>query len=159
MMNMLEGYYAMLTGLFSPIINLNSALAELILASMVILMITIIYRILIDQNKAKETKIQLGEIQKKLKEVKDNKEETDKATAEMLKLTNQQMRSNMKPMMVTLIVAFAFLPWMGKAFATSTVSLPFSLPFFGNDFGWLAWYIIVSVPLSMMLRKTLGVVT
>lgn len=37
------------------------------------------------------------------------------------------------------------------------VLLPFSLPFFGDDFGWLAWYIIVSVLLSFIFRKILGV--
>jgi uncharacterized membrane protein (DUF106 family) len=48
---------------------------------------------------------------------------------------------------------------MAKAFEASIVSLPFSLPFFGNDFGWLAWYIIVSFPLSFIFRKALGVVS
>ncbi len=154
-----ELYYSILSGLFSPVLNLNFAVAELILASIVVFSITMIYKFLIDQNKAKENKIQVNELQKKLKEVKDNKEETNRISTEMMKLTSQQMRSTMKPMFVVMIVAFLFLPWMSSTFSEEIVSLPFSLPFFGNDFGWLAWYIVISVPLSMVFRKALGVVS
>jgi uncharacterized membrane protein (DUF106 family) len=31
------------------------------------------------------------------------------------------------------------------------------LPYFENDFGWLAWYIIVSIPLGILFRKLLRV--
>ena len=155
----LESYYGVLTGLFSPVLSLNIVLAEFILASMLVLIITLIYKLLGNQNKAKEIKTQISEMQKKMKEIKENKEETDRLATEMLKLTNQQMRSSFKPMIVVLIIAFVFLPWMSDVFVNSVVSLPFSLPFFGNDFGWLAWYIVVSLPLSMIFRKALGVVT
>ena len=154
-----EAYYSFLTGLFAPVIGLNFAVAELLLASIVVFIITLLYRFLIDQNKAREMKTQMSEMQKRLKDVKDNKEETDKISSEMMKMTSLQMRNSLKPMIVVMFVAFAFLPWMADAFASSTVSLPFSLPFLGNDFGWLAWYIVISIPLSMVFRRALGVVT
>ena len=151
----------MLTGLFSAILppNLNSALAEFLLASFVVFLITITYRFLGDQEKVKGIKNQISEMQKKIKEVKNNMVEYEKISAEMLKLTSQQMRSSLKPMIFVLIVASAFLPWMAEVFVDSIVSLPFSLPFFGNDFGWLGWYITASIPLSMVFRKALGVVS
>jgi len=34
----------------------------------------------------------------------------------------------------------------------------FSLPIVGNDFGWLGWYILVSIPLAIIIRKVLGIV-
>jgi len=37
------------------------------------------------------------------------------------------------------------------------VLLPFWLPYFENDFGWLAWYFLISVVLSFVFRKILGV--
>ena len=154
-----ETYYSFLSGMFSPVLNLNFVVAELILASIVVFFITTIYRFLIDQKKAKEIKGQISELQKKLKEVKDNKDEMNRVSAEMMKLTNQQMRSTMKPMLVVMVVAFLFLPWMASTFSEGIVSLPFSLPMFGNDFGWLAWYIVISIPLSMIFRKVLGVVS
>ena len=154
-----EAYYSMLNALFSPVLSLNFALAELILACMVVFMTTLLSRFMVDQNKAKEIKKQISEFQKRMKEVKDNKEETEKVGTEMLKLTNHQMRSNMKPMLVIMIVAFAFLPWIGNVFSDSVISLPFSLPFLGNDFGWLAWYVTLSIPFSFIFRRALGVVS
>lgn len=35
--------------------------------------------------------------------------------------------------------------------------LPASLPFFGDDFGWLAWYFIVSIPFMIIIRKLMGI--
>ena len=37
------------------------------------------------------------------------------------------------------------------------VLLPFSLPFFENDFGWVMWYVLNSLILSFIFRKALGV--
>lgn len=38
------------------------------------------------------------------------------------------------------------------------VWLPFSFPFFGNNFGWLGWYILLSFPFTQLFRKLLGVI-
>lgn len=35
--------------------------------------------------------------------------------------------------------------------------LPFSLPFFGDDLGWIAWYLITSIPLMILIRKMMGI--
>ena len=42
-------------------------------------------------------------------------------------------------------------------FSRIVVLLPFSLPYFENDFGWLAWYFFTSVVLNFVFRKILGV--
>ncbi|NIM47307.1 MAG: DUF106 domain-containing protein [Candidatus Aenigmarchaeota archaeon] len=42
-------------------------------------------------------------------------------------------------------------------FSRIVVLLPFSLPFFGNDFGWLFWYILTSLILNSLFRRILGV--
>lgn len=34
---------------------------------------------------------------------------------------------------------------------------PFALPFFGNSFGWLGWYIICSMPLVIIMRKAMKI--
>jgi len=41
-------------------------------------------------------------------------------------------------------------------FSRVVVLLPFSLPYFQNDFGWLMWYIILSIPLGQLFRKLMG---
>jgi len=35
--------------------------------------------------------------------------------------------------------------------------LPFSMPFLGTDLGWIFWYIIVSIPLMIIIRKLYGI--
>jgi uncharacterized membrane protein (DUF106 family) len=63
----------------------------------------------------------------------------------------------MKPMIVSFLIVIIILPFLPDLFPGVVVNLPFSIPFFGNDFGWLAWYIIVSVPLNSIFRRLLGV--
>ncbi|NIO44590.1 MAG: DUF106 domain-containing protein [Candidatus Aenigmarchaeota archaeon] len=42
-------------------------------------------------------------------------------------------------------------------FSRIVVLLPFTLPYFGNDFGWLFWYILISLIFNSIFRKILGV--
>lgn len=42
-------------------------------------------------------------------------------------------------------------------FARIIAFLPVTLPFFGNDIGWLGWYLMVSVPIAMIIRKALKI--
>ncbi|MFB6089099.1 MAG: hypothetical protein ABEK36_04950, partial [Candidatus Aenigmatarchaeota archaeon] len=37
------------------------------------------------------------------------------------------------------------------------IHLPISLPFIGKTLGWLAWYILLSMPFTQFFRKILGV--
>ena len=32
-----------------------------------------------------------------------------------------------------------------------------SLPLFGNEFGWLGWYLIISIPVMLLVRKSLKI--
>jgi len=153
----LESYYSMLTSLFTPILSLPSVIAELLIAALMIFVITLFYRFLVDQSKMKEIKNQIKEMQTKIKHLqKTNVDEANKVMAEMLKLSNLQFRMSMKPFLFVFIIAILFLPWMAMTFKGPVVYLPFSL--FGiNSLGWLAWYIIISIPLNQLFRKALGV--
>jgi len=153
-----EAYYAALSAIFFPVLTLPKFLGELVIAAFVIFIITLLYRFLIDQNKMKELKDEQKELQKKSKELqKTNPEESQKVMGEVLKLSNKQMSMSLKPMIPTMIIAFAFLPWMRIVFTSPVVLLPFNLPFFGPDFGWMMWYLIISIPLSQLFRKFMGV--
>ena len=41
----------------------------------------------------------------------------------------------------------------GVKFAQIVAVMPLSIPFFGDSFGWLGWYIICSIPLVVLMRK------
>src|SRR3989338_8682470 len=45
----------------------------------------------------------------------------------------------------------------GIKFAMIVAVLPVSLPFLGNMFGWLGWYIICSMPLVIIIRKAMKI--
>ncbi len=44
-------------------------------------------------------------------------------------------------------------------FAQIVAELPITLPFLGNSFGWLGWYIINSIPIAIVIRKFLKIQT
>ncbi len=156
--DMVSFYYPVLDFVFGPVFGLPPAIGEAIVAAVVTIVITLFYKYMVDQNKMRELKTKVKELQKKQKEVpKGNTEELNKLLSEMLSLQNQQMKLNLKPMIPTLLIAVAVFPWMGSVFTGPMVILPFALPFFGNDFGWLMWYIILSIPMSIVFRKILGV--
>ena len=137
--------------------NLPASIAELLISAVIVFIITLFYKFLINQNELRELKSNLKEKQSKVKELqKTNPQEANKVLNEVLALSNKQFRMNMKPMLLTLVVVGLALPYVGQLFPGAVVKLPFYLPYFENDFGWLMWYIIVSVPLGQLFRKLIG---
>jgi len=138
--------------------GLPIAIEELVISAVIVFIITLFYKVLINQNAVRELKNEQKEKQQRIKELqKTNPEEANKLLNDVLKLTNKQMRMNMRPMIPTFILVIVALPWLAQLFPVAVVKLPFTLPFFGNDFGWLMWYIIVSIPLNQLFRRLIGV--
>ena len=155
---MVDGVYGILNAVFGPVLGLRPMFSEFVIATLVTFLITLLYRFLSNPKRMKELRERAKELSAKAKELqRTNPEEAKKITSEMLAITNKQMMANMKPMIGTLLIAALFLPWMAHVYTSPVVRLPFELPFFGADFGWLMWYIIVSIPLSQIFRKLLGV--
>jgi uncharacterized membrane protein (DUF106 family) len=140
------------------LIGLHPAIEEILIAAVIVFITSLIYRFLMNQKEAREIKIQQKEKQEKMKELqKTNPQEANRVMNEILKLSNKQFKIMMKPMIVSFIIVIMVLPFLPEVFPGAVVNLPFTLPFFGSDFGWLMWYIIVSVPLNSIFRKILGV--
>jgi uncharacterized membrane protein (DUF106 family) len=141
------------------LIGLSAGIEELLISSIVIFVLVMVYKLFVNQNELKELKEKLKECQSRSNELqKTNPEEAKRAMADMLNLSNKQLRMNMKPMLVSLLISVVVVfPILPNLFPGSVVMLPFSLPYFGNDFGWLVWYMIVSLPLNSIFRKFLGV--
>jgi len=140
------------------LLGLHPGIEEFLLAAVIVFITTIIYRFLMNQDEAREIKNQQKEKQEKMKELqKTNPTEANKVMNEVLRLSNKQFKIMMKPMIVSFLLVIIILPLLPGLFPGVVVNLPFSLPFLGNDFGWLAWYIIVSIPLNSIFRRLLGV--
>jgi uncharacterized membrane protein (DUF106 family) len=146
--------------------NLPPLVEEAIFSALIVFLITISYRFLANQKEMKQIKIDLKEKQSKIKELqKTNPQEANKVLEEVMDLSRKQFRINMKPMMVTLIVVGLILPAIGAEFSGIIINIPFPWPSFlrglvsseGWIRPWLAWYILVSVPIGYMFRKIMGV--
>ena len=155
---MLEGYFAVLTTIFGPLLGFHPAISELLIALIMTFVITLFFRFLIDQNKAKEIKDKVKELQAQAKEFqKENPEKANNIFSEIMKLNGKQMRMSFKAMIPVFIIAALVFPWIAATFEGPVVLLPFSLPYFEADFGWLMWYLLISIPFSTLFRKILGV--
>ncbi len=151
-------FEAELSAVFAPLLGLNPALGILIIAGLVSFLLTLPYRFMVDQKKMREHKEKTKELQKQIKEAqKTDQKKANELMTEMLALSNRQMMSNFKPMIPGMALVFIFLPWVAFAFSGPVAVLPFSLPYFGSDFGWLMWYMLASLPVTYIFRKALGV--
>jgi uncharacterized membrane protein (DUF106 family) len=154
-----EIYFGLLTTIFSPVLALPAYIAETIIAGVVVFISTMFYKFLADQGAIKVLREEQKAISKKVKEIQ--KEDPEKANAlmkEALKLTNKQMKMNMKPMIATMVVAFMVFPWIAQTFTGPVLILPFELPFLGAEIGWLAWYFVVAMIMNISFRKALGII-
>lgn len=142
--------------IFGPLAALPPVLSVATFAIMITLTTTLFYRFLVNQTKVREIKAKIAELGKQSKD-QTNPEQAKAAINEMLKLQNEQMRMNMKPMLPTLLLVMLIFPWFTSLFKGPIVQLPVSLPYFGADFGWLMWYFVVSIPVAQILRKLMGV--
>jgi uncharacterized membrane protein (DUF106 family) len=121
-------------------------------------LIVLIYRLMTDMDELKEIKQKLNEYKKKLSEAqkKNDMKEYNSLFNEMMKINSKQFKMNIKPMFISLIIALLSLSYLKSQYDNVLVNLPVSLPLFGNDMGWLWWYILISIPATMFFRKMLS---
>jgi len=153
-----EAYYGVLSAVFSPILGFPAPIAEIFLASIIVFIFALFFRFLVDQDKIKGIKEKMKELQDQAKEYqKTDQEKSNKILGEVMKLSNKQMKMSFRAMIPAMGIAFLLFPWIATLFPGAVVNLPFSLPYFGADFGWLGWYLIVSIPLNTLIRRAIGV--
>lgn len=140
------------------LIGLPAIIEELLLVSAVLFMSSLIYKFMIKREDMREVKSKMKEKQDRIKELqKTNPKEATQVLNEMMKLQHKQMKMTMKPMMVSLLIFLLVLPVLPNLFPGTVANLPFAIPFVGSEFGWLAWYFILSIPLNSIFRKIVGV--
>jgi uncharacterized membrane protein (DUF106 family) len=132
------------------------------------LVLALIYRFLTNPEEIRRIKGEVKFYREKVKKAQKegNKEETNKHMSDMLKLNQQHMKQNMKPMFLSMIIFFIFLGWLNQTYAALVVPIPFSLPLLGWEFpfvyiateiNWFWLYILITIPATFVFRKLLGV--
>ncbi len=98
--------------ILQPLINLSPFWAIIILAVVVSLLITLVYKLATDQKKMKDMKEKQKDYQKKMKELRSNPEEMMKVQKEAMKLNMEYMKSSFKPTLITMIPILLIFGWM-----------------------------------------------
>jgi uncharacterized membrane protein (DUF106 family) len=95
-----------------------------------------------------------------------DKAEMEKFMSEMLKAQQKQMKQTMKPMIASVVLFFIFIGFLRETYSDVILNLPFTLPLASYSFpfiilrdsiGWFWWYILITIPATMLFRKLLGV--
>ena len=146
----------LMTAIFGQIPGMLSLTA---FSVFIILVLNIPYKFLLDNtyvSNIKEDQKKIGERIKKAQ--KDgNTQKTSDLLSESLELNNKLMKMMIKPMIVSLLIVIFVLTWAQVFYADLAVRLPLSLPIFGNQLGWIGWYMVVSVPTLIISRRLMGI--
>lgn len=169
-MGVFDPFYGVLDKIFLPVFTLfpeNEKLSMMVGIFMVSVLIafitTLVTSKVIDQDEMKFNKKRLKEFQEKLKTTREKGDEKKlkKIQSQMLEVQSEVMKGSFKPMIYTFIPIIIVFQWLGQYEALQTyinmyqhlVTLPFTLPIFGSELGWLGWYIICSFMSSTVIRK------
>ncbi|MEM7822740.1 MAG: EMC3/TMCO1 family protein [Candidatus Aenigmatarchaeota archaeon] len=125
----------------------------------IMFVVSFIYRISINPNEMRDLKKQIEKYRIEADKARKNneKEKAEKLMNEMLKVSQKQLRLNLKPLMISGIVFLLTLSWMSRYFTGFEISLPFSIVFLGNSISWFLWYILLAITSTQIFRKLLDV--
>ncbi len=115
----------MLEFIFSFLLNYTPALSVFIFSIIILIVINIFYKVLVNQNDAKQIKQRSKEISAHMKEAQKAKDsdKSKKLMGELLQNNNRMMRLTIKPMIVSLIVVILLLPSLSTFYGDKTVAL------------------------------------
>ena len=143
--------------------SLSPIIAIVIIAILMGILAQLPYKFFVNQDKIKYLKDEQKKLQEQIKEAQkeSNLEKSTELMNKSMKLSGQLMQTTFKALGISMIISLGFLcilfPWLRATYTQPIVILPFSLPVLGNHIGWLAWYLIVSMPLTLFLRKIMGI--
>src|SRR3989338_1874817 len=93
---------------------ISPAVDVFIFSFFVILVINIFYKLLINQQDAKNSRERMKEINAKIKEEqkKGNTEKVNKLFSELMQENSRIMKMSLKPMIVSFVIILLALPWI-----------------------------------------------
>jgi len=95
-----------------PLLNISPFLTLVVLALIISLLITLVYKFFTNQGKMKEMKEKQKDYQKRMKELRTNPEEMMKVQKEAMKVNMEYMKMSFKPTLITMIPILLIFGWM-----------------------------------------------
>ena len=136
----------------------ENTIPALFITSVVMSFLTsLIYRVFGNYNEMRRIKAELSELKESMDKARKNKDE--KKLLELMKRQNElameQFQYMFKPMFLTMLVVGVVFYFLKQIFheVDFSANLPFYIPIAGEDVGWLGFYIITSMPLTVFFRK------
>lgn len=143
----LDGFFNIVLG---PIVNLPSPWGVLIISVGLTLFMTIIYKLMTDQEVMKSLKKETKEIQKEMKKFKDDPSKVMELQKEAMKKNMEYFKKSMKPNLVSLLPIIFLFGWLRKYFDAQQGTY-----FMGLSWFWV--YFIFAIISSILIRKMLKV--
>lgn len=136
--------------IFGWSINIDPLFGLFIIALILTLLITIVYKLMTDQNMMKELKEELKGIRKEMKGSSQDPDRIKELNKLSMEKSLKQMKHSMKPTIITMLPLLLAYAWIRNVYKDISVSfLGIHSPI------WI--YIIMSIVLSFVLRKILKV--
>src|SRR3990167_3448590 len=120
-------FESVLDQVFSPLLNLPTLLAVVILSFLISLIITVVYKFATDQNLMKDLKEEMKEFQKEIKELRKEPEKAMQVQKRAMQTNMKYMMHSMKSTLYSIIHIIIIFSWMNANFAYEPV-------FPGQDF-------------------------
>ncbi len=134
----------MVTFIIEEFIRNNPIWGILLLSFTITLIITLVYKFTIDQEKMKDLKKRQKDTQSKLKEFRDKPEKMAELSKESMEQMGEMMKHQFKPLLFTALPIFVLFGWIRGIF----VSTPF-------ERNWIFYYIAFSLVSNILLKKAL----
>lgn len=148
---------------FKPLLAFGDPIAIAMIALVASTVSSVITAKFVDHKRLKELQNEVGKYSKQLRQAyKSN----DKEKIESIKKDEPrfyQMQSELMkmqfPMFYGIIPVIFIFSWLKANFeAGAIVQLPFIFPILGRaELGWLGWYILSSLPMTLAVRKILRI--
>ncbi len=109
----------------APLIAMGPLYAIAGISTFISFLLSISYKLLVNRNKVKYVRTELKELKTKMNAAKKKGKEKELKTLfdKSLKLNNEQLMLNMKPLMASMVLITLFLPWLGHAYGDITAPI------------------------------------
>jgi len=118
----------------------------IIIASLVSLIMVIVYKYTTNQERMKEIKDLNKKLQEEMKKCKDNPEKMLECQKKILELSGEMMKSSFTPMLITMLPLFVLIAWLRNFYAGTEIAK-----------NWIWYYIGAGIVSNMLIRKVLKV--
>tara|TARA_Y100000310_G_scaffold33948_1_gene32099 strand:+ start:175 stop:609 length:435 start_codon:yes stop_codon:yes gene_type:complete len=143
---MLDGFF---NSIFGSLIEVSPLMGLLVISFLLTLLISLSYKLLTDQKLMKEHKDEITQLQKEMKELKDNPTLMMEKQKILMEKNLKMMKHNFKPMLFTFIPLIIIFGWLRETYA------PMGKLIFGLSWFWV--YLISAVIFSIIIRKLLKI--